>query len=93
MFREGRKAAAGLRTDPDATTAPRAARVTAIEATGERADGQTVYAMSVLVMDAPPPVRMVNHRQSLSDAKAAQLAQGGFITVTVDPADPDRLTL
>ena len=88
-FREWRKAAAAFRTE--STTRP--ARVTAIEATAERADGQTVYAMSIEVRDAPPPFRTVHHRQALSDAKAAQLAQSGWTEVTVDPADPERLTL
>ena len=85
FFRELRKAR-------EPTGDRKAARVTAIEATDEQEDGNTVYAIDVHVMDSPAG-RHVVVRQALSAARAAQLAQSGYTEVTVDPADPDRVAL
>jgi hypothetical protein len=68
------------------------AHVLAIEPTGETQDGQTVYAITLKVMDLPTG-RKVDHRQALSEARAAQLASTGYAEVTLDATDPDRLTL
>jgi hypothetical protein len=79
-----RSALKGIRDDT-----PRVgARVSAISATFDQENGQTVWEITLDMAG-----RTVVHRQALSDEKAGSLRQVGWAEVELDPADPQRIAI
>ena len=82
--RSWRGAIKGLRDDT-----PRVgARVSAIDATFDQENGQTVWEITLDMAG-----RTVVHRQALSDEKVSSLRQVGWAEVELDPADPERIAI